>query len=134
AAAESIDWSDLEAIADFLRHESAILASTRHPHDTEAVSALIAHDMARASPFVSATNHFMLSGGDEGAKLHASRLDVPVLAIHGTSDPLFPIEHGEAFTRVVPNAELHRIAGGGHEIHDRDIDEMVRVIARHTVS
>ncbi|EJZ20219.1 alpha/beta fold hydrolase [Rhizobium sp. Pop5] len=132
AAAETIDWSDLEAIADFLRRDSAMLAGTRHAHDAEASKALIARDMERAPSFVSATNHFMLLGGDEGAKLHASRLEVPVLAIHGTSDPLFPIEHGEAFTRVVANAELHRIAGGGHEIHDRDIDEMVRAIARHT--
>ncbi|WP_425336359.1 alpha/beta fold hydrolase [Sinorhizobium garamanticum] len=134
AAAESIDWSDLEAIADFLRRDSAMLAGTRHPHDAEAVNVLIARDMERAPSFVSATNHFMLLSDDKGATLHASRLEVPVLAIHGTSDPLFPIEHGEACTHVVPNAQLHRIAGGGHEIHDRDIDEIVRVIADRAVS
>ncbi|MBX5010251.1 alpha/beta fold hydrolase [Rhizobium lentis] len=134
AAAENIDWSDLEAIADFMRRDSAMLAGTKHQHDAEAASALIARDMDRAPSFVSATNHFMLLSGNEGATLHASRIDMPVLAIHGTSDPLFPIEHGEAFTRVVPNAELHRISGGGHEIHDQDIDEMVRVIAGHTAS
>lgn len=132
AAAESLDWSDLEAIADFLRRDSAMLAGTRHPHDAEAADALIARDMGRAASFVSATNHFMLLSEDSAAALHASRIDVPVLVIHGTSDPLFPIEHGEAFTRVTPIAQLHRIVGGGHEIHDRDIDEMVRVIADRT--
>ncbi|WP_164736420.1 alpha/beta fold hydrolase [Rhizobium vallis] len=132
AAAESIDWSDLEAIADFLRRDSAMLAGTRHPHDAESAKILIARDMARAPSYVSATNHFMLLGEDKGAKLHASEIVAPVLAIHGTSDPLFPIEHGEAFTRVVPNAELHRIASGGHEVHDRDIDEIARVVAAHT--
>ncbi|OWV87747.1 acetyltransferase [Rhizobium sp. R635] len=132
AAAESLDWSDLEAIADFLRRDSAMLAGTRHPHDAEAADALIARDMGRAASFVSATNHFMLLSEDSAATLHASRIDVPVLVIHGTSDPLFPIEHGEAFTRVTPTAQLHRIVGGGHEIHDRDIDEMVRVIADRT--
>lgn len=132
AAAESLDWSDLEAIADFLRRDSAMLAGTRHPHDAETADALIARDMGRTSSFVSATNHFMLLSEDSAATLHASRIDVPVLVIHGTSDPLFPIEHGEAFTRVTPTAQLHRIVGGGHEIHDRDIDEMVRVIADRT--
>ncbi|WP_369010568.1 alpha/beta fold hydrolase [Rhizobium croatiense] len=132
AAAEHIDWSDLEAIADFMRRDSAMLAGTRHPHDAEAASALIARDMGRATSFVSATNHFMLLSGDKAATVHASNIKAPVLAIHGTADPLFPIEHGEAFTRVVPKADLHRIAGGGHEIHDRDIDEMVRIIADHT--
>ncbi|QSY98357.1 alpha/beta hydrolase (plasmid) [Rhizobium bangladeshense] len=134
AAAENIDWSDLEAIADFMRRDSAMLAGTKHPHDAEAASALIARDMDRAPSYVSATNHFMLLSGNEGATLHASRMGKPVLAIHGTSDPLFPIEHGEAFTRVAPNARLHRIIGGGHEIHDLDIDEVVRAIAGHTMS
>ncbi|ARM90693.1 alpha/beta hydrolase family protein (plasmid) [Rhizobium sp. CIAT894] len=132
AAAESLDWSDLGAIADFLRRDSAMLAGTRHPHDAEAATALIARDMSRAASFVSATNHFMLLSEDGAATPHASGIDVPVLVIHGTSDPLFPIEHGEAFTRVAPTAQLHRIVGGGHEIHDRDIDEMVRVIADRT--
>ncbi|MGZ2486502.1 pimeloyl-ACP methyl ester carboxylesterase [Rhizobium pisi] len=134
AAAESIDWSDLEAIADFLRRDAAMLAGTGHPHDARSAKTLIARDMERAPSFVSATNHFMLLGEDGGAKLHASRIEAPVLAIHGTSDPLFPIEHGEAFTRDVANAKLHRITGGGHEIHDQDIDEMTRVIAGHTAS
>ncbi|WP_280952367.1 alpha/beta fold hydrolase [Rhizobium phaseoli] len=132
AAAERIDWSDLGAIADFMRRDSAMLAGTRHPQDAEAASILIARDMSRATSFISATNHFVLSSGDKAATLHASNIEAPVLAIHGTADPLFPIEHGEAFTQAVPNARLHRIAGGGHEIHDRDIDEMVRVIADHT--
>ncbi|MBY3584929.1 alpha/beta hydrolase [Rhizobium bangladeshense] len=134
AAAENIDWSDLEAIADFMRRDSAMLAGTKHPHDAEAASALIVRDMDRAPSYVSATNHFMLLSGNEGATLHASRIEKPVLAIHGTSDPLFPIEHGEAFTRAAPNARLHRIIGGGHEIHDLDIDEVVRAIAGHTIS
>ncbi|MET3756077.1 pimeloyl-ACP methyl ester carboxylesterase [Rhizobium binae] len=134
AAAERIDWSDLGAIADFMRRDSAMLAGTRHPHDAEAARILIARDMERATSFISATNHFMLSSGDKAATLHASNLEASVLAIHGTADPLFPIEHAEAFTQAVPNARLHRIAGGGHEIHDRDIDEMVRVIVDHTGS
>ncbi|OCC00892.1 acetyltransferase [Labrys sp. WJW] len=131
ATGEAVDWSDLGAIADFLRRDAAMLAGTRHPHDAEAVNALIARDMARTPAFASATNHFALVSGEEATKLRASDLTMPVLAIHGTADPLFPIAHGEAFTKAVPNARLHRIEGGGHEIHDRDIDEMVQAIAHH---
>ncbi|PRH85916.1 alpha/beta hydrolase [Labrys okinawensis] len=131
ATAEGIDWSDLGAIADFLRRDAAMLAGTRHPHDAEAVSALIAQDMARAPSFASATNHFALVSGEGQARLRACDLTMPVLAIHGTADPLFPIAHGEAFATVVSKARLHRIEGGGHEIHDSDIDEMVLAIAHH---
>lgn len=131
-SAEAIDWSNLEAIADFLCLETAMLAGTRHPHDPDAARALIAGDMARAPSFASATNHFSLVSEERPARLQASDIKLPVLAIHGTADPLLPIGHGEAFARVVQNARLHRIEGGGHEIHARDIDEIAQAIIDHT--
>ena len=131
-AAEGLNWSDLGAIADFLRRDTAMLAGTRHPHDAEAASAIISRDMARAPSFASATNHFSLLAAEEPTRLRAADINVPVLAIHGTADPLFPVEHGEAFIKAARNARLHRIEGGGHEIHDRDIDEMVKAIIDHT--
>lgn len=134
AAAEKIDWSNLDAIADYLRRDAAMLAGNRHTHDARAASALIAQDMARARSFTSVTNHFMALTGDTGPKLHARDIEAPLLVIHGAADPLFPVEHGEEFTRVVSNARLHRIEGGGHEIHDLDIDEMVGAIIDHTAS
>jgi hypothetical protein len=88
-----------------------MIASTRHPHDAEAVAALIERDMKRAQDFRSVTNHFMLLGDDGGSELKAADIKVPILVIHGTSDPLFPVEHGEAFAGVVPGARLVRIDG-----------------------
>ena len=131
-SAEAIDWSNLEAIAGFLRRETAMLAGTRHPHDPDAARDLIARDMARAPSFASATNHFTLVSEERPARLQASDIKLPVLAIHGTADPLFPIEHGEVFTKVVRDARLHRVEGGGHEIHERDIGEIVQAIIDHT--
>ncbi|MGY5780314.1 alpha/beta fold hydrolase [Rhizobium sp. LEGMi135b] len=131
-AAEAIDWSSLEAIAVFLHRDAAMLAGTRHPHDAEASNALITRDMARAPSFASATNHFALVSEEAPERLRASDIKMPVLAIHGAADSLFPIEHGEAFTKVVQDARLHRIDGGGHEIHERDIDEIARAIVDHT--
>ena len=131
-AAETVDWSSSEAIAAFLLRDAAMLAGTRHPHDPDAASALIARDMDRAPSFASATNHFALVGEEGPARLRVADIRQPVLAIHGTADPLFPVEHGEAFTKVVQNGRLHRIEGGGHEIHERDIDEIVRAIVDHT--
>lgn len=110
-----------------------MIASTRHPHDAGAAAELIAADMARAIDFRSVTNHFMLIEGDPDApKLRAADIEQPLLVIHGTSDPLFPVEHGEAFARVVRGTTLVRIEGGGHEIHPRDIDEIAAAIIKHT--
>ncbi len=134
AASEAIDWSDLGAVAAFMERDVAMLAGTRHPHDAAAARALIARDMARSPSFASAANHFILPGGDIGAALHASQIAAPVLAIHGTSDPLFPLGHGEAFTRLLPMARSLWIEGGGHEIHELDIPEVVQAVLEHTAA
>lgn len=43
------------------------------------------------------------------------KLDVPVLIVHGTQDPLLPFEvHAKAFEARVPHAELLAVDGGEH--------------------
>ena len=37
-----------------------------------------------------------------------STIAVPTLVIHGTEDPMFPFEHGEALAREIPGARLSR--------------------------
>ncbi|MFF8554246.1 alpha/beta fold hydrolase [Streptomyces sp. NPDC015501] len=46
------------------------------------------------------------------ARLTALR--VPTLVVHGEQDPVFPVEHGEALCRAIPDARLRRIPGMGH--------------------
>jgi pimeloyl-ACP methyl ester carboxylesterase len=40
---------------------------------------------------------------------------VPTLVLHGEDDPLLPVECGRDVARLVPGAELHTIAGWGHD-------------------
>ena len=80
---------------------------------------------------MSATNHFLLKGGDEW-KGRLCEISAPLLVIHGTADPLFPVEHGAALAAAVPGARLKRIEGGGHELNEKDWDEIIAAIAAHT--
>jgi pimeloyl-ACP methyl ester carboxylesterase len=130
AEGEAVDWTDLAAMAAYIRKDCAMIASTTHPHDSVAIADLIARDMKRSHDFRSVTNHFMLLGDDD-PELKAADIKVPTLVIHGTSDPLFPVKHGEVFANIVPGARLLRIDGGGHEIHPLDIDEIVAAITVH---
>jgi pimeloyl-ACP methyl ester carboxylesterase len=41
-------------------------------------------------------------------------LDAPALIVWGEQDPWFPIQHAEAYARLVPGARLERVAGAGH--------------------
>ncbi|TIT44247.1 MAG: alpha/beta fold hydrolase, partial [Mesorhizobium sp.] len=59
-------------------------------------------------------------------------LKVPLLVIHGTEDPIFPIEHGAALAAAVAGARLVRIEGGGHELHPDDWAVIVDAIVTHT--
>ena len=63
----------------------------------------------------------------------AGPLTAPLLVIHGTRDPIYPIEHGEALAEAVAGARLVKIEGGGHELHPAHWDRIVAAIVRHTV-
>jgi pimeloyl-ACP methyl ester carboxylesterase len=65
----------------------------------------------------------------------AGRLEeiaAPLLVIHGTADPLIPYPHGVALAEAVPGSTLVTIDGGGHELHERDWDQILDAITRHT--
>ena len=43
-------------------------------------------------------------------------VDVPTLIAHGTEDPIFPYDHGEALARAIPGSTFVTWQGVGHEI------------------
>jgi pimeloyl-ACP methyl ester carboxylesterase len=129
-AAEDLDWSDPTAIAEFMVRDSRQLAGTRHPFDEAAARALIDRDLERAISPQSLVNHSLLDGGQ--AKHGSEEIEAPFLVIHGTADPLFPIEHGVALAGAVPGGRLVKIEGGGHELHEADWDQILDAIVGHT--
>jgi pimeloyl-ACP methyl ester carboxylesterase len=57
----------------------------------------------------------------------------PTLVLHGSLDPLIPLEHGRATAEAVPGAVLHIVDGLGHGIaFPRLWDEIVDRISEHT--
>ncbi len=62
-----------------------------------------------------------------------SSIKVPALVIHGTSDPLVPVEGGKDTARAIPGAELMLIEGMGHDLpHGGAWPRIVEAIAKHT--
>jgi pimeloyl-ACP methyl ester carboxylesterase len=57
---------------------------------------------------------------------------VPTLVIHGTADPMFPLEHGQAPAGEIPGAGLLRLEGAGHGVDRADWETIVRAIIAHT--
>lgn len=126
-----VDWSNREQVVGFVVKDTHAIASTAHPFDEKAMRAFIEQDYDRSGGFLSATNHFMLKGSEDlKGRLH--EIKAPLLVIHGTSDPIFPVEHGAALADAIAGARLVRIEGGGHELHPQDWDTIAAAIIAHT--
>lgn len=127
-----VDWSDRADAVSYLVEDARLTAGTAHPFDEAGTRAFIERDFDRSGGYLSATNHSILFEVGETWQGRLSEMKVPLLVAHGTADPVFPLAHGEALARAVAGAKLVKIEGGGHEIHDRDIEEAVNAIADHT--
>lgn len=61
------------------------------------------------------------------ARLAACR--VPTTLVWGERDALVPLAEGEAMAALVPGAELHVIAGAGHNLHQERPDALLALLA-----
>ncbi|MER8644966.1 alpha/beta hydrolase [Mesorhizobium sp. M1252] len=126
-----VDWSNRDQVIGFVVKDARAIASTAHPFDEKAMRAFVQQDYDRSGGFLSATNHFMLKSGED-LKGRLREIKVPLLVIHGTSDPIFPVEHGAALADAVAGGRLVRVEGGGHELHPDDWGTIVAAIVTHT--
>jgi pimeloyl-ACP methyl ester carboxylesterase len=126
-----VDWSDPGSVIDYLVDYSRVLAGGRRPFDEAEVRALVRRDVERARHFAATQNHDAIP--DDG-RSHAplSSVAAPTLVMHGTADPMFPIEHGAALAGEIPDARLMTLEGAGHGVDRADWASIVRAILEHT--
>jgi pimeloyl-ACP methyl ester carboxylesterase len=86
-----------------------------------------------ARDFAACRNHVLLAeGGSPSAPL--SSISTPTLVIHGTVDPMFPVEHGRALAQEIPDARLLSLDGAGHGIDPADQEKIAAAIIDHTAA
>ncbi|HYB64113.1 MAG TPA: alpha/beta fold hydrolase [Steroidobacteraceae bacterium] len=71
----------------------------------------------------------VVASGDRRRLLR--RIVAPTLVIHGTDDPLVPVEAGRDTARNVPGAKLVIIDGMGHDLPDALLPRLATEIAGH---
>jgi pimeloyl-ACP methyl ester carboxylesterase len=86
------------------------LGSTRH-------IGAIQRDVGREAQFAAACNAHKL----------------PVLALHGDGDLIFPVEHAHRVGEIVPHARVVVLQNFGHSFFPSRFDEMTQHIAQHVV-
>ena len=60
-----------------------------------------------------------------------SALDMPVLLLWGDADPISPVAVGRHLASLLPNARLHVLPGGDHDLGHARAAEVAPLIARH---
>lgn len=55
-------------------------------------------------------------------------LTLPTLVVHGTSDPVYPVAHGQGLSERISSAELVLIEGMGHELPTGFVPELVSLM------
>jgi pimeloyl-ACP methyl ester carboxylesterase len=129
-ASTQVDWTDPVAVVDYVVADSRALAGDR-PFDEDAARKLATADVERARNFASAQNHGLLVD-EESPEEPRPPITAPTLVIHGTADPLFGVEHGEALAEEIPGAKLMILEGAGHTLSRTDWQPVVDAILEHT--
>jgi pimeloyl-ACP methyl ester carboxylesterase len=127
----AVDWSDTESVVDYLVGYQRMLAGVQRRFAEARTRSLVLRDVERAHNFAAVQNHDVLPDG-EARSGTLSSISAPTLIIHGTADPTFPIEHGEALAHEIPGATLLPLEGAGHGVDRADWDTIAGAILEHT--
>jgi pimeloyl-ACP methyl ester carboxylesterase len=95
------------------------------------VRELVRRDVERAHNFAATQNHGVIPD-DERSHEPLSSIAAPTLVIHGTADPMFPLEHGQALADEIHGATLLSLEGAGHGVARADWETIARAILEHT--
>jgi pimeloyl-ACP methyl ester carboxylesterase len=129
----AVDWSDAELVIDYLVDYSRVLAGERRPFDEAATRRLVRCDVKRARDFAAVQNHDVLPAG-KVASGTLSSITAPTLVIHGSADPMFPMEHGKALAEEIPTARLLLLEDAGHGVYRADWERIAAAILGHTAA
>ena len=130
-ATAEVDWSDRDSVVDYVVGYAEMLAGGERRFDEAAARELVRRDVGRANDIAASENHAALPEG-KVPSTPVSSIAVPTLVIHGTADPMFPLEHGRALAEEIPGARLLTLEGAGHGVDRADWETLVRAIVDHT--
>jgi len=132
-ASAEVDWSDKGSVIEYLVGYQRMLAGGERPFDETGIRELVRRDVERARNIASSENHGLLTEGDvPDAPL--SSISAPTLVIHGTADPMFPPEHGQALADEIPEARLLILERAGHGVDRADWETIAEAVLARTAT
>ena len=107
------------------------LTGSRFPFDK---NSFIAEAQIRIAQGINTSNAQIAAVGASPNRASSLKdINKPTLIIHGTEDPLIPVDHGIFLYNNIPNAKKLILEGVGHEIPDELLEQIIPVIKNHII-
>jgi pimeloyl-ACP methyl ester carboxylesterase len=104
------------AYIDYSLKTFRTIAGTGFPFDEEYHRKIAARSYDRAFYPQGVARQLTAILAQENRKYALSKVTAPTLVIHGTDDPLVPVECGKDTAEAIPGAKLLLIEGMGHDL------------------
>src|SRR6202043_1234013 len=108
-----------EDAAGFLAHRMAwsrLISGRRYPFDEAARRIETLAEVSRAYDPAGFGRQIAAIAATGDCRALLSKIDVPTLVVHGSDDPLIPLEAGKDTAANIRGADLLVVEGRGHEI------------------
>jgi len=122
---------DRESLVRHIVRSRKMIASPAYPRSDEEWRDIVIASLERSfyPPGFGRQTAAVIADGSRVSRL--ARIRVPTLVIHGSDDPLIPVEHGVDTARHVPGAALEIIDGMGHDLPPPLDATLTSLIADH---
>jgi pimeloyl-ACP methyl ester carboxylesterase len=123
--------ADAEAIVAHLVDVFTVIGSPGYPTDRRELRERLARSVRRAYDPAGTARQLVavIACGDRRKLLRG--IAAPTLVIHGSDDPLVPVEAGYDTARNIPGATMQVIGGMGHDLPDALLPTLADAIVRH---
>jgi len=115
------------AIEQDVRHRR-LISGPGFPFDEDAARDLATRCYDRCYRPDGRRRQMLAVGAGKGRKDALAKTTIPITVIHGTDDPLVPVENGRRMAAAIPGAVLVEIEGMGHDLPAGAIDTVAGAI------
>ncbi len=121
------------SLEEYLGFWSALVGTT-YPLDIPLYTQLYKDSVENSQRYNPHCITHQLSAIARSPKPDLALINVPTLVLYGTADPLIPPNHGEDYAKLIPNSQLFKMDGVGHDIPagicDRIHPEIFKLLKR----
>jgi pimeloyl-ACP methyl ester carboxylesterase len=122
----------LEEKVALLVHGWEILNGSKIAFDKELYEELVTQSFQRMqNPQGNHNQTLAMTASLQQLKEALPLIQVPTHVVHGTEDPFFSVEHGEALAKAIPRAQLSFFKGMGHCLNSHFYDDLIQVVKKN---